>query len=115
MPFIAFMASGLLLKVSVLISIIDLPSGFLDVTEHLCVLELCVSKSSAAKAGETMPATSRAAIRYFCMEVSLGFRGRGHCSSARPRLDQTRVFGHAFGASPAQLVPRHRDAGATSP
>ena len=36
MPFIAFMASGLLLKVSVLISIIDLPSGFLAVTEHLC-------------------------------------------------------------------------------
>ena len=43
MPFIAFMASGLLLKVSVPTSIIDLPSGFFTVTEHLWVLALCAT------------------------------------------------------------------------
>ena len=43
MPFIAFMASGLVLKVSLLISIIDLPSGFLAVTEHLWVVALCAT------------------------------------------------------------------------
>src|SRR6478735_7867423 len=56
---------------SVPTSIIALPSGFFEVTEHLCVLVLCATKNSAAKAGLTMPATSRPAIRYFCIGVLL--------------------------------------------